>query len=465
ADGDNCPDVTEAGFENNGADMLGNQNPPTVDANGQVTSTTDGYTTPNDLNDNSIYDFQEAGEVAVLTEQPVAQDFVLDGSATYSVTATTEAYQWEESQDDGATWTPLTEGGNYSGVNTADLTVSNLTIDMYFYDYRVMVKNVSYACDEGTYSESITYNELADTDNDTIFDIIDDDDDNDGIEDIVEGDGDTDGDGTPDRIDLDSDGDDCPDVTEAGFTNNGADMLGTANPPTVDDAGKVTSADNGYTTPNDLDDNGTFDFQQAGSPSEITTQPSDVEVALGDDTTFTVVGNATYYQWQVSSDNGSTWSDIEDSDQYSGSKSSQLTVHEARGRVESSLYRVMMTSPDYACDPNPDGLFSEVAMLSFNTEIIPNGFSPNGDGENDLFIIPGLDQYPNFKMEVFDRWGNSVYKYDNNGSTDPQWWDGNADGSMVLSDGERVPAGTYFYMIDFNDGSTAPVKGWVYVNY
>ena len=93
------------------------------------------------------------------------------------------------------------------------------------------------------------------------------------------------------------------------------------------------------------------------------------------------------------------------------------------------------------------------------------GFSPNGDGENDLFSIPGLIETPNFTMEVFDRWGNSVYQYDNNGSLNPDWWNGESSGNMTLSKGQLVPAGTYFYLIQYNDGNKSPDKGWVYVNY
>ena len=468
ADGDGCFDVDEAGFENNGNNMLGNQNPPVVDGTGKVTSATDGYTTPNDLDNNGTPDFQEAGEVATITTQPVDQDFNYGATATFSIVTTGDTYQWEESTDSGATWTPLTEGGNYTGVNTNQLTVSNADINMYFNDYRVLVSNIAFACDSGTYSDVVSYNALPDTDGDGIFDVIDVDDDNDGILDTVEENGDpnrdTDGDGVLDRIDWDADGDQCPDVTEAGFTNNGNDMLGTKNPPDVDAEGKVTSATDGYTTPNDLNNNGTPDFQEAGLPSAITSQPSDIEVTLGDNAVFSVSGNATYYKWQVSTDDGSSWSDLMDDAQYSGTQTNTLTVIEARGRVESNLYRVILRTPDYACDPNPE-LISGAGKLMFNQARIPNGFSPNGDGENDLFSIPGLDQYPNFMMKVFDRWGNMVYHYENNGSRDPRWWDGHAKGSMVLSDGQRVPAGTYYYMIDYNDGSTKPIKGWVYVNY
>ncbi|RUA08613.1 MAG: hypothetical protein DSY82_06890 [Flavobacteriia bacterium] len=468
SDGDGCFDVDEAGFTNNGNNMLGTANPPTVDATGKVTSATDGYTTPADRNANGTPDFQEAGTAATISTQPTDQDFNFGGTATFSVVSTGDTYQWEESTDNGATWTVLTEGGDYSGVNTNQLTVSNADINMYFNDYRVMVSNIAFICDSGTYSDIVSYTELPDSDSDGIFDIIDKDDDNDGILDTVEDNGvtdrDTDGDGVPDRIDWDADGDGCPDVTEAGFTNNGNDMLGTANPPAVDAEGKVTSATDGYTTPNDLNNSGVPDFQEAGSPSSISSQPSDIEVSLGDNAVFEVSGNATFYQWQVSTNNGSSWKDLSDDAQYSGTQTNTLTVIAARGRVESNLYRVILRSPDFACDPNPD-LISEAGKLMFNQEIIPNGFSPNGDGENDVFSIPGLDQYPNFMMKVFDRWGNMVYHYENNGSADPRWWDGLAQGSMVLNDGQRVPAGTYFYTIDYNDGSTKPIKGWVYVNY
>ena len=50
---------------------------------GQVTSATDGYTTPNDLDNNGTHDFQEAGAAANITGDPVDQDFVLGGSATF----------------------------------------------------------------------------------------------------------------------------------------------------------------------------------------------------------------------------------------------------------------------------------------------------------------------------------------------------------------------------------------------
>jgi gliding motility-associated-like protein len=339
-----------------------------------------------------------------------------------------------------------------------------MDVSYYYNDYRVVVRNIAYRCDPGAVSSTAGFNTLPDTDNDGVLDIVDLDDDNDGILDTVEGENtDTDGDGIPDRLDLDSDNDQCLDVVEAGFIDGDGDGRLGNSPVTVDAQGRVTGQ-GGYTTPNDLDNNGKFDFQEAGSASVISNQPEDVEVTLGAQTTFEVTGSATYFQWQVSTNDGASWTDLVNDNVYSGVATNKLTVSQAIGKYEGYLYRVVLTSPDFACDPN-DSLISDSAILLFNTEIIPNGFSPNGDGVNDVFFIPGLVQSPNFKMEVFDRWGNSVYKYSNNGNLNPNWWNGESTGTMTLNKGQRVPAGTYFYLIDFNDGIKTPAKGWVYVNY
>ena len=464
SDSDGCDDVVEAGFTDGDGDGLLGSSPVTVDPlTGQVTSGTDGYTTPNDLDNNGTYDFQEAGAAANITGDPVDQDFVLGGSAVYTATSDGDTYQWEISTD-GVSFTPLSDDAKYSGTSTASLTVSGLVIPDYFNEYRVVASNIAFSCDPGDASISASYNVLLDTDNDGVFDIVDVDDDNDGIFDTVEGEvTDTNLDGRPDRISLDSDSDACADAIEAGFTDpDGDGILGTS-PVTVDADGQVTGQ-GGYTTPNDLDNNSVFDFQEAGEPSAIENQPEEIEIALGDDAIFEVSATATFYQWQQSMNGGSSWVNLVNDIKYSGVTTDRLVINDARGRLEGSSYRVVLSSPDFACDPVEE-LISEGARLVFNTSLIPSGFSPNGDGENDLFSIPGLIETPAFTMEVFDRWGNSVYQYDNNGSLNPDWWNGESTGNMTLSKGQLVPAGTYFYLIKYNDGNKSPDKGWVYVNY
>jgi gliding motility-associated-like protein len=86
---------------------------------------------------------------------------------------------------------------------------------------------------------------------------------------------------------------------------------------------------------------------------------------------------------------------------------------------------------------------------------IPKGFSPNGDGQNDSFIISGLHKYPNNSIEIYNRWGNMVYESKNY----QNFWDGVASGKN-----KRLPAGAYFYVLSISSGNQI-VKGWVYLTY
>lgn len=88
---------------------------------------------------------------------------------------------------------------------------------------------------------------------------------------------------------------------------------------------------------------------------------------------------------------------------------------------------------------------------------IPNGFSPNGDGVNDLFIVRGITQYPSNQVEIFNRWGNKVFgasPYQNN-------WDGTSTEGVQIGGG-NLPVGTYFYVFDLGEGTI--YKGTIYLN-
>lgn len=89
---------------------------------------------------------------------------------------------------------------------------------------------------------------------------------------------------------------------------------------------------------------------------------------------------------------------------------------------------------------------------------IPEGFSPNSDGINDVFFIRGIENYPNNSIQIFNRWGNKIFEaegYKNN-------WDGKSKLGITVG-GEDLPVGTYFYVFDFGDGSNFQ-KGTIYLN-
>ncbi|WP_020532988.1 gliding motility-associated C-terminal domain-containing protein [Flexithrix dorotheae] len=79
---------------------------------------------------------------------------------------------------------------------------------------------------------------------------------------------------------------------------------------------------------------------------------------------------------------------------------------------------------------------------------IPNTFSPNGDGINDYWIIPKMDEYPLGVMFIYNRWGKKIYESEA-GYTKP--WNG------TLNNAE-LPASTYYYVLELNDGYP-PYKG------
>src|SRR5690606_6658284 len=93
--------------------------------------------------------------------------------------------------------------------------------------------------------------------------------------------------------------------------------------------------------------------------------------------------------------------------------------------------------------------------------LIPDGFSPNGDGINDTFEIENLPAlYPKFNLEIYNRYGNILYK----GNAATPLWDGtSSEGGISIGD-KNVPTGVYFYILEFNDGSRKPVQGRVYLS-
>jgi len=79
--------------------------------------------------------------------------------------------------------------------------------------------------------------------------------------------------------------------------------------------------------------------------------------------------------------------------------------------------------------------------------IIPNAFTPNGDGYNDYFRITGFENYPNISVKIYNTFGTQVFQSDRGYS---QPWDGTLNG-------EKLPVNAYYYVIDPGNGSKAIV--------
>jgi len=108
-----------------------------------------------------------------------------------------------------------------------------------------------------------------------------------------------------------------------------------------------------------------------------------------------------------------------------------------------TLYQLVVT--------NPQGC-TAAAQINVNVllfPVIPNTFTPNGDGINDTWDIKYLSSYPNNTVDIFTRYGQKVYS--SVGYAIP--WDGTYRG-------QALPVGTYYYIIDPKNGRK-PISGFV----
>lgn len=110
-------------------------------------------------------------------------------------------------------------------------------------------------------------------------------------------------------------------------------------------------------------------------------------------------------------------------------------------------YTVLLIASNGNCS---DTISARIIVDAATTIIIPNVFSPNGDGANDNFFITttGMESV---KCDIFNRWGQVIYKL----TSLKQIWDGK------LNNGNDAVDGTYFYIINASgyDGKTYSYQG------
>ncbi|MBS1932669.1 MAG: gliding motility-associated C-terminal domain-containing protein [Bacteroidetes bacterium] len=103
---------------------------------------------------------------------------------------------------------------------------------------------------------------------------------------------------------------------------------------------------------------------------------------------------------------------------------------------QSDITYTLKVTSTVGCGVSTDNVFIRV----FEKITIPNAFSPNGDGINDVWNIKNLITYPEAEIEVFNRYGQPVFH--SSGYNKP--WDGTLNG-------KSVPSGTYYYIIDLKN--------------
>ncbi|MDT7829499.1 gliding motility-associated C-terminal domain-containing protein [Pricia sp. S334] len=293
--------------------------------------------------------------------------------------------------------------------------------------------------------------EDTDTDGDGTGDNEDTDDDGDGTPDSEDAfpkdsseDTDTDGDGTGDNEDTDDDGDGTPDSEDAfpkdsdESKDSDGDGIGD-NFDTDDDNDGQEDIDSdgdgtGDTVDDDDDNDGIVDSEDAFplNPDESTDTDGD---GIGDNSD--------------EDDDNDGYPDEVEVQQGTDSKDSNSNPMDTDGDG----------IPD-AIDEDDDNDGVADSDDDFPTDDKPvlkpaEAFTPNGDGNNDTWMVPGIDNYPNAKVTVYNRWGHEVFTAVNYRND----WNGNRGSSSKL-----LPPGSYLYTIELGNGSK-PHRGWIFINY
>jgi gliding motility-associated-like protein len=290
--------------------------------------------------------------------------------------------------------------------------------------------NIDNNCDTQI-DEGLTTGNCADTDLDGVNDGNDIDDDNDGITDATEmltaqNGGDTDGDGINDQFDGDSDGDGINDVIEGGGVDvDGDGYLGSGPITDADGNGLDDSLDPDGLVPPDTDGDGLLNFQDLDSDGDGVLDADENDVngdGTGPDDTD---GDTTPNYLDLDDDGDELDTSVE---------------------LDYNGDGIMPDDCDY--DGLPNYLDADQCEL-----FIPEGFSPNNDNNNDLFVIEGLKGGTIINIQIFNRWGALVYESTNYQND----WNGQANQGSASGD---LPSGTYFYIITV-DGISKENVGYI----
>lgn len=105
-----------------------------------------------------------------------------------------------------------------------------------------------------------------------------------------------------------------------------------------------------------------------------------------------------------------------------------------------TLAHPLQTTTYYLLATNTNGctVIDSVTITVVPRIRIPSGFTPNGDGINDVWIIDLIELFPNCEVMVFNRWGEKLFY--SRGYPPSERFDGTYKG-------KPLPTGTYYYII------------------
>ena len=291
---------------------------------------------------------------------------------------------------------------------------------------------------------------------------------------------DTDGDGFPDYLDIDSDNDGIPDNVEA------QPALGYIPPSMVD------ANNNGLDDAYEMDGNVgliPIDSDNDGLPDYVDTDSDDDNVPdaiEGHDHDHDGVADVVLIGSDKDNDGlddgyeGATVIDIDVNDEMDD-PSTALPDTDSDGIPDfrdsdddddgiETIDEDLDQDGDYANDDSdedgiPNYLDSDLGDTTVEQIDVINVITPNGDGIHDVLAINGIENYPNNTVRIYNRWGVMVYQtraYNTSGNV----FDGTSQGRVTVEKDNKLPVGTYFYVIDYEDqgGNMKQLSGYIYIN-
>ncbi|AKA35858.1 VCBS protein [Flagellimonas lutaonensis] len=291
---------------------------------------------------------------------------------------------------------------------------------------------------------------------------------------------DTDGDGIPDYLDIDSDDDGVPDNVEAQTTAgyippSGDDLDGNG----LDDA--YENGGNLGLIPVDTDGDGIPDYvdedsDDDGVPDNIEAHDFDHDgvpdvVFMGSDKDNDGLDDGYEGDTQIDSDvndeiddpandlpntdntDDVDYRDIDDDDDGIETRDEDL---DQDGNF---------ANDDSDGDGTPNYLDPDLGMTDDDEIEVFNVVTPNGDGVHDVLTIRNIENYPNNTVKIYNRWGVLVFTtraYNSSGNV----FDGTSEGRVTVDQDNKLPVGTYFYIIDYEDlnGNMKQLSGYIYIN-
>ena len=191
---------------------------------------------------------------------------------------------------------------------------------------------------------------------------------------------------------------------------------------------------------------------------------STIEIKFDDDialaTTGTIVlydvtNNTTFIRYDLSETNA----DVTSTD-------SSLTITPSTDFSEKVVYAIQVTEGAIEDESgNPFAGIDNNTTLSFTTEggisvtsdeiPVPEIFTPNSDGLNDILEIEGISNYPSNHVVIFNRYGQKMFEA--SPYLNESGWDGTIHYGMI-GKGKQAENGVYFYIFDKGDGSKIQKK-------